>query len=105
MAKVYAPMIAEADYWPLREFLNRELPESREEWLARDGQRWSSWTALGHEVEHVAVSPAEFLEFCWDHNWQPDLLSLDRYVWDKRRGGSRPEAGNQAEAVLDAIAI
>jgi hypothetical protein len=98
VAKVYAPMIAEADYWPLREFMRRELPESHQEWLARDGRRWSSWTELGHDIEHVAVSPAEFLEYCWDHDWKPDLLSLDRYVWEKQRGGPRAELPAEAEA-------
>jgi uncharacterized protein YndB with AHSA1/START domain len=84
VAKVYAPMIGEAEYWSLRWMMRRNLPETRDEWLDKDDRLRSNWTALGHEVEYVEVSPAEFLEFCWDRDWQPDLFALDRYVWEKR---------------------
>ena len=92
MTKVFAPMISEADYRPLRELMSRELPETHEEWLGRDDRQRSRWMELGHEVEYVDVAPSEFLEFCWDRGWPPNLVSLERYVWDKR--GHQP-AENQ----------
>jgi uncharacterized protein YndB with AHSA1/START domain len=82
-------MIGEADYWSLRWMMRRHLPDTRDEWLNRRDRLRSDWAALGHEVEYVDVSPAEFLEFCWGHDWQPDLFALDRYVWDRRQ---RPQA-------------
>jgi uncharacterized protein YndB with AHSA1/START domain len=84
-------MISEADYQPLRELMSRELPETHEEWVGKDGQQRSRWVELGHEVEYVDVAPSEFLEFCWDRGWPPNLLALDRFVWDKR--GRHPAEG------------
>jgi hypothetical protein len=85
-------MISEADYQPLRELMKRELPETREEWLGTDDRLRSKWQELGHEIEYVDVAPSEFLEFCWDRGWPPNLLSLERYVWD-RQGKQPAESG------------
>ena len=65
--------------------------------LRLDGERYGFLEFTRPEVgvmriEYVEVAPSEFLEFCWDRGWPPNMLSLERYVWDKR--GHQP-AGNQ----------
>jgi hypothetical protein len=92
MNTMFLPAIRHEQYQSFRRVLNREIPETYEEWKHLSSLKVADSEGKGHKVREVEISPEEFTRFLNRRGEKATLQMLDHLAFEK---GSKEQGGGR----------
>jgi len=86
MSIKFIPTIAKADYESFRRVINRNLPNTYDEWLYLAAKVSADNVSKGNISNPVELNPDEFRRYCTATGAAPDLQALDNFAYEKGMG-------------------
>lgn len=86
MATKFIPTIRKTDYDSFRRIINRDLPNTYDEWLNLAAKITADNGGRGHVSNSVEVNPDEFAKYLRAVGGDANLHFLERFAYEKGMG-------------------